>query len=283
LVQYSKGKEQEIIKLTKTILKQNYFQFNDDIYIQTEGLAMGAPTSATLSEIYVQYLEHTAISDALLQHKITGYYRYVDDILLVYDTRHTDINNVFSHFNTINKGIQITLEQEQNNSIHFLDLTITRTNNSFQFKIYRKPTTTDAINPADSCHPAEHKMSAIRYLCNRHETYMTKIQENQKENKIIKHILRTNKYNTPFNIKNKQRQNQENNPDRSSTSWARIITKLFRHTNVRIAYTTNNNIRKLLNPRQEDRHTDIYNRSGVYQLTCNACQKGYIGQTIFQN
>jgi hypothetical protein len=158
-------------------------------------------------------LEHTAISDALLQHKITGYHRYVDDILLVYDTRHTDINNVFNHFNTINKGIQFTLEQEQNNSIHFLDLAITRTDNSFQFKTYRKPTTKDAIIPAVSCHLAEHKMSAIRYLYNRNETYMTTIEEKQKENKIIKHILQTNKYNTPFNIKNKQRQNQENNPD----------------------------------------------------------------------
>jgi hypothetical protein len=58
-------------------------------------------------------LEHTAIFDALLQHKITGYYRYVDDILLVYDTRHTDINSFFNHFNTINKGIEFTLEQEQ--------------------------------------------------------------------------------------------------------------------------------------------------------------------------
>jgi hypothetical protein len=62
---------------------------------------------------------------------------------------------------------------------------------------------------------------------------MTTIEEKQKENKIIKHILQTNKYNT-FKIKNKQRQNQENNPDRSSTGWAkftytgketRIITK----------------------------------------------------------
>jgi hypothetical protein len=186
----------------------------------------------------------------------------------------------------INKGMQFTLEQEQNNSIHFLDLTITRTDNSFQFKLYRKPTTTDAIILADSCHLAKHKMSAIRYLYNRNETYMITIEEKQKENKTIKHILQTNKYNIPFNIKNKQRQNQENNPDQSSTRWAkftytgketRIITKLFRHTNVRITYTTNNNLRKLLNPRQEDRHTDIYNRSGVYQLTCNVCQKRYIG------
>jgi hypothetical protein len=164
---------------------------------------MGAPTSAPLSEIYLQYMKHTAISDALLKHKITGYYRHMDDILLIYDTRHTDINNVLNHFKKINKGIQFTLEQEQNNSIHFLDLTITRTDNNFQFKIYQKPTTTDTIIPADSCHPAEHKLSAIRYLHNRNETYMTTTEEKQEENKIIKHILQTNKYNT-FNIRSKQ-------------------------------------------------------------------------------
>jgi hypothetical protein len=51
-----------------------YFWFNDNVrvYIQTEGLAMGAPTSAALSEIYLQYFEHMVILDALLQHKITG-------------------------------------------------------------------------------------------------------------------------------------------------------------------------------------------------------------------
>jgi hypothetical protein len=147
-------------------------------------------------QMYLQYLEHTAIFDALLQHIIIGYCIYVDAILLVYDTRHTDINNAFSHFNTINRGIQFKLEQEQNNSMHFLDLTITRTDNKFQLKIYRKPTTTDAIIPADSCHPDEHKMSDIRYLYNRNGTYMTRVEEKQKENKIIKHILQTNKYNT---------------------------------------------------------------------------------------
>jgi hypothetical protein len=73
-------------------------------------------------------------------------------------------------------------------TIHFLDLTIARTYN-FQFKIYRKPTTTDAIIPTDSCHPAEHKMSAIRYLHNRNQEYITTPEEKQKEDKIIKHNI----------------------------------------------------------------------------------------------
>jgi hypothetical protein len=133
----------------------------------------------------------------------------VDYILLIYDTRHTDIEKVLDQFNKIYKGIQFTLEQKQNNSIHFLDLTITRTDNNFQFKIYRKPTMTDAIIPIDSCHPSEHKMSTIRYLHNRNQMYMTTPEEKQKGDKIIKHILQTNKYNTLFKIKQKKQKNQE--------------------------------------------------------------------------
>jgi len=41
----------ELIKLIKTVLRQNYFSFQNNIYKQTTGLAMGAPTSAILSEI----------------------------------------------------------------------------------------------------------------------------------------------------------------------------------------------------------------------------------------
>jgi hypothetical protein len=72
---------------------------------------MEAPTSSVLSEIHLQYLEHTAIFDILLQHQITGYYRYVDDILLIYDTRHTDKHEVLDQFNKINPKVQFTREQ----------------------------------------------------------------------------------------------------------------------------------------------------------------------------
>jgi hypothetical protein len=73
----------EIVKLVKTILNQNYFQHNTQIYIQQEGLAMGAPTSAILAEIFIQYLEQNYILQTLQKHHILDYYRYVDDILII--------------------------------------------------------------------------------------------------------------------------------------------------------------------------------------------------------
>jgi len=42
--------KRDIIHLLKSIIEQNYFQFEDLIYKQNEGLAMGAPTSSIFSE-----------------------------------------------------------------------------------------------------------------------------------------------------------------------------------------------------------------------------------------
>jgi hypothetical protein len=44
---------QEILKITILITTQNYFKFQDKTYLQKNGLAMGAPTSSILSEIYL--------------------------------------------------------------------------------------------------------------------------------------------------------------------------------------------------------------------------------------
>jgi hypothetical protein len=38
--------KQDILKITQVIVEQNYFRFQDTIYVQNLGLAMGAPTKA---------------------------------------------------------------------------------------------------------------------------------------------------------------------------------------------------------------------------------------------
>ena len=48
--------------------------------------------------------------------------------------------------NNINCNIQFTLETETDNRLNFLDLTVIRHMDNLKFKIYRKPTTTDAVS-----------------------------------------------------------------------------------------------------------------------------------------
>ena len=73
---------------------------------------MGAPSSAALSEIYIQHLEHTKITDIIIQQNIIGYFRYVDDILVVYDQSVTDIHKVHKALNNLTPTVKFTLENE---------------------------------------------------------------------------------------------------------------------------------------------------------------------------
>jgi hypothetical protein len=161
----------EITHILKTVMEQNYFQFDQKYYKHMEGLAMGSPTSAILAETFVQHMEHKYIYPILKTQQIIAYYQYVDDILIIYNKKETNIEKTLNDFNNIQPSIKFTIEKEKHIKIIYLDITIHRRNNQFEFSIYRKPTQTDIIIPNSSCHPYEHKLSGIRYLVNRLNTY----------------------------------------------------------------------------------------------------------------
>ena len=56
-------------------------------------------------------MENTTIYKILTQNHIIGYFRYVDDILIIYNKSHTDIHNVVNEFNNINTDIKFTMEE----------------------------------------------------------------------------------------------------------------------------------------------------------------------------
>ena len=112
--------------------------------------------------------------------------RYVDDILITYDSSHTDINSIQNDFNTINPSIKFTTETESNNQIYFLGVTIHRTPTNWKISIYRNPSFTDTIIPFSSNHPAHHKYAAVRFLHNRLNTYHLQKDEYNEEININK-------------------------------------------------------------------------------------------------
>jgi hypothetical protein len=57
------------------------------------------------------------------------------------------------------------------------------------------------------------------------------------------------------------------------------ITNIFKNTYAQIAYTTKNNIWKLLAAAPHNCNPDLYERSGVYGLICQTCQRRCVGQT----
>jgi hypothetical protein len=157
----------EITYILKIVMEQNYFQFDQKYYKQTEGLAMGAPTSAILAEIFIQYIEHKHLYPIVKTQEIITYYRYVDDVLIIYDQNKTNIEQILNKFNNMQPSINFAIEKEQHEKINYLDIIVHRKVKRLEFSIYRKPTQTDIIISNSSCHPYEHKLSDIKYLLNR--------------------------------------------------------------------------------------------------------------------
>jgi hypothetical protein len=127
------------------------------------------------------------------------YYRYVDDILIIYRDQKTNIMRI-DEFSAIQPKLKFSMEQQTLNGINYLDLAITKNRKELRLGIYRKPNTTDLILRNTSHHPYEHKKSAINYLFNRMNTHGLTKENKNKEEKIMAEILK-NEY--PHRLKDK--------------------------------------------------------------------------------
>ena len=89
----------------------------------------GSPYVVYLFEIYLQYLENTNIFDILINYQIVEYFSYVDDILRVYkeNKRWQNIQEILDVFNNMTPTMNFTMEEEVDNSISFIDITISKT------------------------------------------------------------------------------------------------------------------------------------------------------------
>ena len=179
-------------------------------------------------------------------------------------------------------------------TINFLDLYIIRKTNKLEFDIYRKPSTTDITITYLSNHPIEHKLAAYRYHINRMLTLPLTKERRTHEWKTIQNVAHNNNFPNKLIIKLKQqiqrnttRQKSDRKENVNNTKWAtftyyshkvRKITNLFKQTDIKIAFKNNNTISQILRP-QTTNNTTIYNKSGIYKLTCKTCQHVYMGQT----
>jgi hypothetical protein len=101
---------EEVIRWYDTITQQTYFSNNGKIIIQKEGLGMCAPTSGLIAEFFLQNLANIHLAQLSDKRKIAGCFHYVDDILLIYDSSHTNIQDISNDFNTLRPNLKFTAE-----------------------------------------------------------------------------------------------------------------------------------------------------------------------------
>ena len=69
----------EIISLSEFTLTNNYFMFNDSVYKQIHGCAMGSPVSPLVANLCMEVVEELAIAASTTPPKV--WKRYVTTVL----------------------------------------------------------------------------------------------------------------------------------------------------------------------------------------------------------
>ena len=146
--------------------KSSCFLFNGNYYSQIDGVAMGSPLGPTLANLFLAYHEEKWLSDCPEQFKPKYFRRYVDDIFLLFHNR-DQVKKFLMYMNTRHKNIKFTYEEEQNNTLAFLDIKITRSPKGFTTSVYRKKTFSGVYLNFGSFLPMEYKKGLIATLLHR--------------------------------------------------------------------------------------------------------------------
>ena len=178
-------------KLLRMALRNNSFNFDGKIYKQTDGVAMGSLLGPSLANAFLCFHEQLWLNDCPEDFKLVYYRRYVDDIFALF--RSPDHLEKFTNYlNLKQKNIKFTYEKKSNNSLSFLDILISRSENCFKTSVYHKPIFSGVYSNFDSFIYDQYKIGLIFTLLFRTFSIVSDFSRFHTEVRHLKDILRKN-------------------------------------------------------------------------------------------
>ena len=190
----------QVVELTRYVLKNSYLSYEGTMYHQTFGCAMGSPVSAVIAELVMGYVEAKALS-TFPGVSPRWWKRYVDDSN--YCIKSNDLENFHRHLNSINQHIQFTIErvdlEDGKPTISFLDTSSAiLPNGNIEVQVFRKATHTNKYLAYESHQSAQHKRSVINTLMHRANTIPSNHTLKMDEMKRVQESLQINGYPVKF-------------------------------------------------------------------------------------
>ena len=194
-----------IIDSLTLILENNFFQFNNENYLQTLGTAMGtkfAPVYATLTLAYLEDILYEKIGseygEDMKNDFIQAWKRYLDDCFILWKTDWGDIKDIFSILQNLHPNIKFTMEHDTE-KIPFLDILLMKApDGTLITDIFRKTTDTQKYLHFRSHHPKNCKNSIPLILARRICTIVTDANLKEKRLNELRETLRQRGYPLPL-------------------------------------------------------------------------------------
>ena len=150
----------ELLKMSTVNVQ---FSFNNEMYMQVDGVAMGSPLGPVLANIFVGYYEEKLFRSCSLP---LFYRRYVDDTFALFSTQ-TEMDQFQEQLSNLHTSLVYTKEDEVDNTLPFLDVLVERSGSMFTTSVYRKPTFKGEYVPWSSFCPRQRKVGLVSCLLQR--------------------------------------------------------------------------------------------------------------------
>lgn len=290
LVNRTKIPPEDILEITEFLLTKTWFKFNGKFLSQTDGVAMGGPTSSVIAEIYMQAHENVALTTAACPPKV--WERHVDDVFLI--IKKHSLNDFFEHVNNQHDQIKFTIEKEKDACLPFLDTLVKRNNDrSLSITVYRKPTHTDQYLNFHSNHQLSAKESVVSALFTRADNIVSNDEDLRNENVRIVNALTANDYNQRIigKVRKKIQQRKEwTNATKEAIEYvghvnlpyikdtSEILRRIFQQHKIRCTFYSSDTLRNILSHPKDPVDSNQQNNV-VYKIPCSDCNAVYIGES----
>ena len=158
-----KSSRKDLYQLLKLATTESSFIFDNKLYKQIDGFAMGSPLGPTLANAFLCHYEKIWLNECPSQFKPVVYKRYVDDIFVLFKSKE-HLKLFVNYMNSKHRNIKFTFETEDSNNFSFLDVKITRQNNRFVTSIFRKATFSGVFTNYDSFISDTYKIGLVHTL-----------------------------------------------------------------------------------------------------------------------
>ena len=278
---------ESVTQLFKLCVQKTYFVFNNKLYVQINGLAIGASTSGFASEIFMESLENSALRTFIEPPSI--WKRYVDDTFC--KLKLARLEAFLTHLNQQHPIIKFTTEVQEDNKIAFLDIQAhVEPDGSIKITIYRKKTHTDQYLDFKSNHHIQQKLGIISTFKHRIKTLITKDVDKVNEEEHVKKAMKNCGYpNWALNRKPRVKTNhkEENEPYAKViipyvNQLSERIAQKFKKYNIQTIHKPTNKIKSIVCHKMKDKIHDLDKTGIVYHAGCKSkCENKsrYVGET----
>ena len=273
-------------------LETHFKSLNGTIYTQTDGTPIGKSISGPIAGIYLRWFEDTFVKTHKYNMQIILGKRQKDDVFIIWrKCEHFDIEDLRNDLNSVDPRIYFTMELEKKRKLPFLDLDITRLDDRFITKVYRKDTHTNKyINWNSNC-SEECLIGTMKTLIFRAHELCDLEQDKQEELQFLKNTFISNDF--PPQVVDKvfhtykpgQKKNQDEDAKPTETicvpyvpGFSERFRKVMRKNGIRVVFNKGRTLGSLLVRTKASTQIEK-SKDHIYLKNCSTCKSMYIGET----